>query len=639
MSKEHTVIFQPSGRSGLVAAGQSLKEASVRLGVDIEGGCGAQATCGQCLVRVVSGSFDKYGISSGTDSLSPLAESERQFISPAEEAEGYRLACQAKICGDVVVFVPEASRLGKQVVRKDAGDIAIAINPAVKLYYLELPPASLEDNEADWERLQRGLEAEYGLKNLTIDSPALAALPPLLRESDWKLTAFVRQGQEVIRVAPGKVAKAYGLAVDIGTTTVAGYLCDLADGSVASTVSMMNPQVVYGEDVMSRISYIMTNDDGLETLKRTITQGLNQLVKDACSSAGIRPEDIVDMTVVGNTCMHHVFLGIDPQFIGKAPFVPALRGPLDVKARDLGINIAGGTYVHVLPIEAGFVGADNVAVLLAAEPQNRDELELIIDIGTNGELVMGNREHLIACSCATGPALEGAEIKHGMRAVPGAIERIAIDRETKEARFKVIGEDSWSPDKKDLGAKGICGSAIIDILPQLFGAGIIDKTGRFAAELDSPRFRVVGDVAEFVIAWAEETSIGRDITIGQKDVRAIQLAKAAMYAGAKLMMQKLGVGKIDRVKLAGAFGSYIDPLSAARLGLFPDCDLKAVSAIGNAAGDGARAALLDIEKRRQAEAISRRVDYLELTRAPGFERLFAEAMWLPHMKDDFPHLG
>jgi uncharacterized 2Fe-2S/4Fe-4S cluster protein (DUF4445 family)/NADPH-dependent glutamate synthase beta subunit-like oxidoreductase len=1129
------VIFQPSGRRGYVDRGKTLKEASVVLGVDIEGICGEKAICGKCKVRVEEGIFEKYGIESSRDHLSPMGPSERKFFSLQQERAGYRLACQAHVLDSIVVFVPEESRMGKQVVRKAAKEIKIDLKPAVKKYYVWMAPATLEDTRGDWERLEVELEKVYGLKGLTLDYQVLITLQEVVRLGDWKVTVSVWKDKEVIRVEPGEIKKGYGLAVDIGTTTVAGYLCDLTDGRLVTTASMMNPQVVYGEDVMSRISYTITHADGLEHMNKAILDGLNGIVEEAATAAGIKRTDIVDMAIVGNTCMHHLLLNIDPRNIGRSPFPPALHHSVDVKARDLGlrllpeappveaggypacrvacpagisgqdflyfiaqgkfdealeevrrampfpgvcgrvcthpcetecvrrevdeplsiralhrfvadhemktgrkkavaldkvkgekvaivgsgpaglscayelvkrglavtvfeaaaqtggmlrygipdyrlpkkvlddeiayieemgveiktshrvarleelfsqgykaiflatgawvseeleiadspaggvmqgldflkrinsgqtvsvgskvvvvgggnaavdaarvakrlgaervrilyrrsrlempairsevdeaeregielqflaapvkaiasngrltgiqcvrmelgepdesgrpaavpvggsefeikadsliiaigqkadaaafadglqysaagtlavdpvtlktnvggvfaggdavsgpsdvisaigsgqmaatsielylagvdlvegrpsplkkvegvpiegvdkesrrdlpllepekrtgfaevdqgfadqlqlaieeskrclncsvyaekkgdeggqvrdigIKIAPGAYIHVLPLEAGFVGADNVGVLIAETPYLQDSIELIIDIGTNGELVLGNRQKLISSSCATGPAFEGAEIRHGMRAAPGAIEKIVIDRDTKEVRFKVIDQEEWNTEIKEIGAKGICGSGIIDILPQLFLAGIIDRTGRFNKALKSPRFREVNGQPEFVIAWAHETSIGQDIVICQDDVRAVQLAKGAMYAGAKIMMAALGVEKIDKVILAGAFGSYIDKVSAALLGLFPDCDLDNIYSVGNAAGDGARMALLNTDKRKEADEIARKVHYLELTLEPGFNKAFAQAMWIPNMKDTFPHL-
>ena len=648
------VIFQPSGRRGYVDKDKTIKEASIALGVDIEGICGEKAVCGKCKIRIEEGVFEKYGIESGRDRLSPMGQTERKFFNLRQERDGYRLACHAHILGDIVAFVPEESRMGKQVVRKAAREIAITLKPAVKKYFVELPEATLEDNLGDWERLQNALHKEFKLKNLTIDYQVLLRLQDAVRQGDWKVTVSVWQEREVIKVEPGRMEKGYGLAVDIGTTTVAGYLCNLIDGKVVATASIMNPQVIYGEDVMSRISYAMTNPDGLEHMNQAILDGLNSIIEDIATQADIKRRDILDMTIVGNTCMHHIFLNIDPRVIGRAPFAPAIHHSLDIKARDLGlkilpgdetgdkggigIKISSGAYIHVLPIEAGFVGADNVGVLLTETPYNQDSIELVIDIGTNGELVLGNRQKLISASCATGPAFEGAEIKYGMRAAPGAIEKIMIDKETKEVLFKVIGQDCWNTELEEVGAKGICGSGIIDVVPQLFLAGIIDKTGRFNKDIQHPRLRQTDGEPEFVIAWAKETSISQDIVVCQGDVRNIQLAKGAMYAGAKILMRTLGVEQVDKVILAGAFGSYMDRESAALLGLFPDCALENIYSVGNAAGDGARIALLNVDKRKEADEIAGKVEYLELTLEPEFDKIFARAMWIPHMKDTFPHL-
>ena len=1130
------VIFQPSGSRGYINKGKTLKEASLALGVDIEGVCGEKAICGTCKVRVEEGDFEKYGIKSTRDNLSPMGPTERKFFNLQQQERGYRLACQTQILGHIVIFVPEESRMGKQVVRKAATDRPIEVKPAVKKYYVELQKATLDDTLGDWERLNNELNKKFNLSNLTIDYQVLRELQNAVREGDWKVTVSVWQGKEVIKVEPGLVEKAYGLAVDVGTSTVAGYLCDLTDGSVVVTASMMNPQVVYGEDVMSRISYTMTNPKGLEILNSAILDGLNGIAEEAAATAGIKRQDIIDMSIVGNTCMHHIFLNTDPRYIGRSPFPPALHHSIDIKARDwglkilpevetgekgsyppcqvecpagvngqdflyllaqgklkealelvrmaipfagvlgrvcnhpcetecergkvddplsirslhrfladyelregrdravpiektkeeriaiigsgpsglacayelinngypvtvfeaapecggmmrygipeyrlpkrildneisyieelgveikknipvkslkdifnqgykaiflatgawrsqmmdipgedakgviyaldflkkvnsgakveigikvavigggsvaidaarlslrlgakevnliclestdltckdrmpaqdleiehageegvvihpclgvtkilteqgkvvgletanctsvfdsdgtfapkfgegpaptivgdtvivaigqkpderdfievdkaplgtikveeitletnikgvfaggdvvsgpadvisavaagreaaisielylagmdlkesrpaplrrieeipkegvetearkvmpvlepekrvgfaevelgfdeqiatqeskrclncgiyaqkeisetaesrgLGIRISPGAYVHVLPIEAGFVGADNVGVLIAEAPYKQDSIELVIDIGTNGELILGNRERLISASCATGPAFEGAEMKFGMRAAPGAIEKIEIDKETKEVRFKVIDEERWNTEMEEVGAKGICGSGIIDAIPQFFLAGIIDKTGRFTKGVSNSRLRETDGQLEYVIAWANETSIGQDIVVCQDDIRAIQLAKGAMYAGSKILMKTLGVDKLDKVILAGAFGSYIDKESAALLGLFPDCDPENVYSVGNAAGDGARMALLNVDKRREADEFAKKVDYIELTVSPEFEKTFAQSMWLPHMKDDFPHL-
>jgi len=637
-SKQAKVIFQPSGRRGYISNGESIKQASQELGVGIEGLCGNKGTCGKCRVRIEEGVFAKYGIESRMENLSPLNKVERKLLTSKQQRDGYRLACQTHIRGDIVVFVPEESRLARQVVRKAAGEIAVEIKPAVRKYYVELKPATLDDTLGDWERLQAELKKRFRLSNLAIDYQALRSLQGVIRRGNWKITVSLWMNREVIGVEPGVVEKGYGLAVDIGTTTVAAYLCGLSTGDVIATDSMMNPQVAYGEDVIARINYSMTHKDGLEVMNQAIVKGINKLAGRAAAGAGIKRSAIVDMAVVGNTCMHHIFLSLDPRYLGQSPFPPSLHRSLDIKARDLGLRISPGAYVHVLPVEAGFVGADNVGVLIAEEPYNQDDMVLIIDIGTNGELLMGNRDRLVSASCATGPAFEGAEIRYGMRAAPGAIEKIRIDPDSREVRFRVIGKEGWNTELEEVGASGICGSGIIDAAAQLFKTGVIDRTGRFNSGLSTPRLRAVQGGPEFVIAWAKETSIGQDIVVCQQDVRNIQLAKGAMYAGAKLMMRRLGLEKLDKIILAGAFGSYIDKESAAVIGLFPDCAREKVYAVGNAAGDGARIALLNVDKRVEADKRAREVEYLELTVEQDFEKVFTEAMWFPHMKDRFPHL-
>ena len=641
--KKYMVIFQPSGRRGHVQEGKTLLEAAQQLGVDIEAVCGGKKVCGKCKVRVEEGFFEKDGIESGMKHLSPFTEDEEKHIKP-EDGPGMRLACAAEIRGDVKVFVPEKSRAGKQIVRKAAKELSIRLDPAVKKYNVELPEPTLHDlTEGDMERVLKFMKEEYGLTDLSFDYFALGDLQEVLRKGNWRITVTVWMDREIIKVEPGFVEPSYGLAVDVGTTTVVGYLCDLNTGKVINTESMMNPQVPYGEDVMSRITYAMTNPDGLERMQKAIIEGLNEIIEKVSADLRVNGSNggsaIVDMTIVFNTAMHHIFLGFNPEYIGRSPFIPALQHSINVKARDLGLRINRGSYVHVLPIEAGFVGADNVGVLIAEEPYNQDEMVLIIDIGTNGELLLGNRERICSTSCATGPAFEGAQIKFGMRAAPGAIEKVRIDPETKEPMYKVIGKADWHTHLQEVNAKGICGSGIIDAVAEMFKAGIIDKSGRFNMNLETPRVRKGSDgKPEYVIAWADETSIGTDITITQADVRALQLAKGALYAGAKLMMKKMGVDKLDRVVLAGAFGSYIDKESALTLGMFPDCDLEKVYAVGNAAGDGARMALLNRAKRQEADEKARFVEFMEIAVEPEFEKEFMMAMHIPHMKDRFPNL-
>jgi len=668
------VIFQPSGRRGEVPKGITVIEASRLLGVDIEALCGEKKVCGKCVVRIEDGHFEKYGIQSSISHVSPWQEEEEKFINDEHREKGFRLGCVATVQDDILVFVPEESRAGKQVVSKAARDIYIEHNPAVKLYYVEVDEPTFQEPTGDFERVCRGLEREYGLSDLTIDIFALRQLPVALRDGKWAVTVSVWNDKEVIRVRPGKLDRTYGLAIDVGTTTVAAYFCDLTTMEVVDTVSMMNPQCKYGEDVMARITYHMTTPDGLKRMSDDIIEGVNELINKAVENTyppkkkkkkkkgedgpaemvevpvegktylrlGI--EDIEDITIGFNTAMHHIFLSLDPEYVGMAPFPPVLHHSLDIKARDLGIKINPSSYMFVLPIEAGFVGADNVGVLLAEEPYKHEENQLIIDIGTNGELVLGNRHKLISSSCATGPALEGAQIAFGMRAAPGAMERILIDPETKEVDYKVIGREAWRKysDPKEMKAKGICGSGILDLLAELYRAGVIAKSGVFnkKALKEHPRFRKNPDTnqPEFVLAWAEESSIDKDIVVTQKDIRQIQLAKGALYAGCKLMVKRMGLDKVDTVKIAGAFGTHVDREKALIMGLFPDCEIEKIQGVGNAAGDGCRAALLNVKKRVEANWCSRNVEYIELTVESTFQQEFMEAMQLPHMTDKFPHL-
>ena len=668
------VIFQPSGRRGEVPKGVTIIEASRLLGVDIEALCGEKKVCGKCIVRIEEGHFEKYGVESHMSHVSPWQEEEDKFVNAERREKGFRLGCVATVQDDILVFVPEESRAGKQVVSKAARDIFIDHNPAIKLYYVEVDPPTFEEPTGDFERICRGIERDFGLNNLTIDIFALRQLPNALRDGNWGVTVSVWNDKEVVRVRPGKHEHAYGLAIDVGTTTVAAYFCNLTNMEVIDTVSMMNPQCKYGEDVMARITYHMTTPDGLQRMSDDIIEGINELIDKAVGNTfppkkkvkkkkgeegpdeyvevpeedktylRLAREDIEDITIGFNTAMHHIFLSLDPEHVGMAPFPPVIHHSLDLRARDMGIQINPSSYMFVLPIEAGFVGADNVGVLIAEEPYKHEENQLIIDIGTNGELVLGNRHKLISSSCATGPALEGAQLAFGMRAAPGAIERIEIDSETKEVDYKVIGRDAWRKfsEPKDMKAKGICGSGILDLLAELYRAGVVAKSGVFnkKALADHKRFRVNPDTKqpEFVLAWAEESSIDKDIVVTQKDVRQIQLAKGALYAGCKLMVNRMGLDKVDKVKIAGAFGTHVDRTKALVMGLFPDCEIEMIEGVGNAAGDGCRAALLNTKKRVEANWCSRNVEYIELTVESSFQQEFMEAMQLPHMSDEFPHL-
>ncbi len=641
----HRLILMPSGRQGDVPHGITILDAAASLGVAIESICGGRQTCGKCLVALEHGKFPKHGITSSDDHLSPPDEIERAyFASHHLSLDERRMACSTRILGDVLISVPEESQARKQVIRKAAGEMVIDVAPAMRVYYVEVPPPAL-GGPADWQRLQSALADQWDLPGLQIDPLVLRDLQPALREGDHALTVTIWQGTEVVRVAAGYDDGVYGLAVDVGTTTVAGYLCDLRTGEVLATEALMNPQVRYGEDLMSRVTYAMQEEQGVSRMHRAIIKTLNDVATRASAAAGIAPETITDVVLVGNTVMHHLLLGIDPQELGHVPFALATADLLDLKARDLGLSaVHDGARVHVLPCIAGHVGADNVAVLLAEQPHLDDQVSLVVDVGTNAEILLGNRARMLSASSPTGPAFEGAHIKHGQRAAPGAIERVRIDPETGGVRYRVIGDERWSdelPPGARLSPTGICGSGIIEAVAELFLAGLIDRGGRFTADASArcPAIRPVGRVAELVLAPAGETATGGEIVVTQPDIRAIQLAKGALYAGARMLMAELGVERVDRIRLAGAFGSYIDPRHALAIGMLPDCPPEKVHAVGNAAGDGARMALLNTDLRQAACQAARRVEYIETGGGSSFQAYFVAAMTLPHAHDPFPSLS
>lgn len=648
LHKTQQVIFMPSGRRQAIENGLTLLDAARQMGVEIESICGGKLTCGKCKVRIEEGAFQKHGIVSGATHVSPPSEKEQLLLERMNSTE-YRLSCACQVQGDVLAFVPEEARAQKQIIRKSASDRVIEVNPAVRQVYVEVDKAELGEHRGDWGRLQTALAEQWDLYDLTIDWQVLRRLQAALRKEEWAVTVTLRHDQEVLDVQPGYQEGIYGLAVDIGSTTIAGYLCDLRTGEVLATESLMNPQITYGEDLMSRVSFAMTDANGLDKMHKAVIDALNTLSARAAAQVNLRRRHIHEAVLVGNTTMIHILLGIDPIELGGAPFALANRDALDIKARDMGLRLHDSAYVHILPAEAGHVGADNVAAVLAEEPYNQDEMTLLVDVGTNAEIVLGNRERLYSASSPTGPAFEGAQIAYGMRAAPGAIERVRIDPETKVAKFRVIGDERWS-DQWILGeqvadfekpaylASGICGSGIIEVIAEMFLAGIITADGRFDEQLQHERVQWDGRRGKYMLATAAQTRSGEPIFVTQDDVRAIQLAKAALYAGAKLLMNRAEVRKIDRIVLAGAFGSYIDPKYAMILGLIPDCELAKVTAVGNAAGDGARIALLNKAKRQEAQELAHSITYIETAVDPNFQDEFVGAIAMPHASDAFPHL-
>ena len=663
---KHLVILQPSGRRGLVEEGTSLRAAARELGVEIESICAENATCGKCMVLVEEGRFEKYNIYSKREHLSPVSADETAYFARRPrllkdrgwEVGQVRLSCQACVLGDVLINVPEESRGNKQIVRKSATQREIEIHPSIRKYYVEMEAPSLAQPHADWERLALGIEHAISLvrrgeenlpkaADLSIDYTVLRTLAYTLREGEWKVTVTVWQDREVVRVQPGYHEDSFGAAVDIGSTTIALYLCDLRTGELLAAESEMNPQIVYGEDVMSRIQYSIEHGDGLEKMHKAVIGTLNKLIQQAvrhCEEIDsgkntprhdITKDDIFEMVLVGNTTMHHLLLNLPPTHLGRAPYVPTIHKAVDIKARELGLNINPAGNIHVLPTIASFIGADTSAVIIAEEPHKQDENWLIIDVGTNAELVLGNRRRLVCTSTPTGPALEGAHIEYGMRAAPGAIERVEIDESTLEPRYKIIGAEGWNTGD----VKGICGSAIIDAVAEMFRVRILDGRGRFRKGVQTERVRESENGQEYVIAWAAETSIGRDIVLTLKDIRQIQLAKAALFVAARTLLRQMDLERPDKLILAGGFGSFIDKTKAMLIGLIPDLPLEDVYAVGNAAGDGARIALLNLEKRREAAEVARSVQRFELPTDPEFQNQFMLALNFPHMTEPFTHVA
>ena len=616
----YTVTFLPSGRRGQASLGQDLLSVARASGVEIESSCGGEGTCEKCRVRVDSAS----------DSVSPTTAAESQMLGAESAAAGTRLACQTLVAGDVRVFVPEESRRMIPVVGKNAGERTVPVDPAIKSYHLLLRPPTLEDPVADAERLLAALEQQHGVNGLQFDLEVLQSLPGIAREAEWDLVAIVWRDEVVIDVrAAGDHHRVLGLALDVGTTTMAVYLMDLASGELLATESSVNPQVAFGEDVIARLHHVAQSPGGLAELHAAVISGVNGLAKKAAERGEATLDEIFDVVMVGNTAMHHLFMALDTRALGVAPFIPAAQGAIDTKASALGLTFHRDCRLHALPLEAGFVGGDNVGVLISEEPYDQDEVLLIIDVGTNGELVLGNRRRMLCTSCATGPAFEGSHIEFGMRAAPGAIERVRIESGTLDVRFKVIGLDGWHTGypAAEVGARGICGSGIIEAAAEMLKAGIILPNGNLDPLLSHERVLLEnGRPRKFVIAWPEETGVGCSITVSLEDIRAVQLAKAALRAGAEILLGIYGVDKPDRVILAGAFGTCIDKHHALAIGMLPDCRPETVTSVGNAAGDGARLALLSVGKRKEAAWVADKVEFVELATDPDFQEQYIKAM-------------
>jgi uncharacterized 2Fe-2S/4Fe-4S cluster protein (DUF4445 family) len=640
---DHLVVFTPSGKRGRFPDGTSLLEAARRLGVDLDSVCGGRGICGRCQVDIAEGAFPKHGIDSAADHVTGWGAVEQRYADKRGAlVDGRRLGCQARLCGDLVVDVPAESQVHRQVVRKRAEAHPIEIDPVVRLCFVEVAEPDMHDPSSDFRRLQEALTAQWGIPPVTAPPSVLAGLQKALRAGGWSVTAAVRHNGALVAVDPGFRERAFGLAVDVGSTTIAAHLTDLATGEVVASSGLMNPQIRFGEDLISRVSYVMLNPGGEAELTATVRDALDTLAGEVAREAGIARTDIVEMTVVGNPIMHHLLFGLDPTELGGAPFALTIDGAYETLASDIGVRLAPGAYVYALPCIAGHVGADAAGVVLSEGPYLRDELTLLVDVGTNAEIVLGNRAKLLACSSPTGPAFEGAQISSGQRAAPGAIERLRIDPVTLEPRFKVIGSDLWSDDPgfeaatAGTGVTGICGSGIIEAVAEMYLAGILTQDGVVdgATAARTSRIEPHGRTFAYVIREGEPR-----ITVTQADVRAIQLAKAALYAGVKLLMDRYGIERVERITLAGAFGSHIDVTYAMVLGLIPDCDLAKVASAGNAAGTGARIALLNAGARREIEDIVRRIEKIETALEPAFQAHFVHAMAIPNKVDAFPELS
>jgi len=647
------VIFTPSGKRGHVAAGTRVLDAARQLGVDLDSVCGGRGICSKCQVTPAYGEFPKHGIHVAEGALSEWNRVEERYDRVRGLREGRRLGCQAEVLGDVVIDVPPESQVHRQVVRKEADKRTVHMDPATRLFYIEVEEPDLATPTGDFQRVKEALHEQFGIDAVTAPLSILGRLQKVLRKGEWKVTLALHKGHrdhewQVLDLWPGlREENLWGLAIDLGSTTIAAHLVNLRDGTVEASAGIMNPQIRFGEDLMSRVSYSMMNPGGDQEMTRAVRQALNQLITNLGDQSGIDPVEIVEAVIVCNPVMHHLLLGIDPFELGQAPFAPATSESISVPMRELGITTANPEgQIFILPIIAGHVGADSAAVALAEEPGKSDDLVLIVDVGTNAELLLGDREQVLACSSPTGPALEGAQISSGQRAAPGAIERVEIDPVTREPRFKVIGSDRWSDepgfsmDITHSGITGICGSGIIEAVAEMRIAGIVDRHGLIGSAEQTGTQRCVPDGRTHSYLLHDDSANGGPrILVTQADIRAIQLAKSALYAGAELLMEEKGVDHVDRVVLAGAFGAHISPKHAMILGMFPDVPLDKVRSAGNAAGTGARIALCSVAARAEIEHEVRVINKVETAIAPHFQEFFVGANGIPHLTAPFENLA
>lgn len=652
MAEDALVIFTPSGKRGRFALGTPVLTAARQLGVDLDSVCGGRGICSKCQITPGYGEFPKHGLTVTRDALSAWNEVEERYDRIRGLKEGRRLGCQARIMGDVVIDVPPESQVHRQVIRKSATARAITMDPATHAYYVEVAEPDMHEPSGDFQRLAAAMREQWQIAGLTADPWLLRRLQPVLRKGEWKVTVILHKDHHgrprILDLHPGFwEGRLYGLAIDLGSTTIAAHLCDLRNGNVLASSGVMNPQIRFGEDLMSRVSYAMMNPGGDAEMTKAVRQAINDLARAIAAEGGIDPGQIVETVFVCNPVMHHLLLGIDPVELGQAPFALATSESLSLPSRELELSaIHENARTYVLPCIAGHVGADCAAVALSEEPNKSEDMVLIVDVGTNAEILLGNKHRVLACSSPTGPAFEGAQISSGQRAAPGAIERVEIDPVTKEPRFRVIGSDLWSDDPgfaaatAQTGITGICGSGIIEVVAEMRMAGIVDAGGLIGSAEQTGTLRCVPQGRTHAYVLHDGTAEGGPlIMVTQGDIRAIQLAKSALYAGARLLMDELGIDRVDRVVLAGAFGAHISPKHAMVLGMIPDCPLEKVTSAGNAAGTGARIALCNIASRAAIEEEVTRIHKVETAIEPRFQEHFVAANAIPHASDPFPELG
>ena len=645
------VIFMPSGKRGRFPVSTPVLTAARRLGVDLDSVCGGRGICSRCQVTPAYGSFPKHGVTVNDDALSEWNNVEERYRSKRGLLPGRRLGCQARIEADVVIDVPPESQVHRQVVRKRVEARDIVLKPDVRLYYVEVERPDMHEPSGDMERIARSFQDQWGISGVVVEPHLFGVLQPALRKGDWKVTCTLRRTtggthQTIGHIWPGYFdGDIHGLAIDLGSTTIAAHLCELRTGAVLASSGMMNPQIRFGEDLMSRVSYAMMNPGGAAEMTDSVREGINALIGEVAAEAGVEREHILDTALVCNPVMHHLFLGIDPVELGQAPFALAFSGARSIRSSEFGLKMNPGTRTYILPCIAGHVGADAAGVVLSESPQTSKDLVLVVDVGTNAEIILGNSNRVFACSSPTGPAFEGAQISCGQRAAPGAIERVRIDRDTGLPRFRVIGSELWSDDEgfhdsiAVTGITGICGSGIIELVAEMRLAGILDGSGLIGSpeQTGSPNCFLDGRTFSYLVSEGDDGGRQR-VSVTNRDIREVQMAKAALYSGARLLMDKFGVDRVDRIVLAGAFGSHISPLHAMVLGMIPDCRIDKVSSAGNAAGTGARIALLNTDARAEIEAAVRKIHKVETAIEPRFQEHFVNASDIPNGSEPFPVL-